>query len=440
MLAKNSLRNESALLALLVYLALDILAHWHPGLRGSFEFLPAELGGDVNEFVNLWVDELARNARALGFARTLYLVNPWSDGTFYSSHPGLLTFFTAIWQNLFGEGPAALRRLALLFFALRIGLLHALTARSFGRVPARLAVALYLAVPTTQTYWHALSFEVISGTLVLAAFWAQRWWARALFMAAAGLIDYTALFALPVFLWLSPRRWPSLALVASLVGAQFLWAQSFAPGAGELAGRVWLFLIGPWHVLRENPFARAQLAQALRMSFPLFVLLPLAYDLYRHGWKGRAPWWYAALSGGALFFVVFLGVFRVHPYASQLLILPLCAAAGRGTLELWQERRRSSVAVVGLMALSALLKISYPFQTSGRAHAREAVRLEAEKINGLIAGKEYTIESDLRYLKPEPLTRYLRDARWKKAGCAEYAVAYREAPPPYLELKTKVCP
>lgn len=433
-------RNESVLLALLAYLALDLLAHWHPALRSSFEFLPAVKGGDVNEFVNLWVDELARNARAMGFGRTLWLVNPWSDGSFYTSHPSLLTFFTALWETLFGDSPATLRRLALLFFALRIGFLHSLVARELGRVPARLAVLIYLAVPTTQTYWHALSFEVISGTFVLGAFWARAWWARAALMAMAGLVDYTALLALPAFLYFSPRRYVSGAIVIALVGLQLLRAQSFAPGAGGLAARVWMFLIGPWHVLGSNPMARAQLTEALRMSFPLFLLLPFAFDLHKHGWRGRPAWWYGALSAGAAFLVIFLGVFRVHPYCSQLLVLPLCAAAGRGLLELWRERHIVSRIAVGLMALSAALKVSYPFQTRAMAEARMALRQEAERLNVEIAGKEYVIESDLSHLRPEPLTRYLKEARWKKTGCAETVVAYRDPPPPYLELRGRTCP
>lgn len=433
-------RNESVLIALLTYLALDLLAHWHPALRTSYEFLPALKGGDVNEFVNLWVDELARNVRAMGFGRTLWLVNPWNDGSFYSSHPGLLTFFTALWESAFGDSPATLRRLALLFFSLRIGFLHSLTARELGRGPARLAVLLYLAVPTTQTYWHALSFEVISGTFVLGAFWARRWWAGALLLAMAGLVDYTALLALPAFLYFSPKRVLSGAVVVSLVGLQFLWAQSFAPGAGGLAARVWMFLLGPWHVLGSNPIARAQLTEALRMSFPLFLLLPFAFDVHKHGWRGRPGWWYACLGAGAAFLAIFLGVFRVHPYCSQLLVLPLCAAGGRGLLGLWRERHVVSRLAVGLMALSAALKVSYPFQTAAMAEARMALRLEAEAINKELSGLDYTIESDLTHLRPEPLTRYLKDARWLKAGCAEKVVAYREAPPPYLELRTKECP
>jgi len=418
-------RHESLILALLAYVAFDLLAHWHPGLRGSFEFLPRENGGDVNEFVTLWLAEFSRNVRELGFRATFYWVNPWSVGGFYTSHPGGLTFLTAVWQNLFGEAPDTLRRLAILFFAVRLGLFHSLVARAYGFAAARVAFFFYLLVPTTQTYTHALSFEVISGTLVLAAFWARAWWARALLMASAGLVDWTALLALPVFLWFSPRRFASLWLIAVPLCSQFYWSRATG-GGGEQLSRLYMYLVGPYHVLRENPEAVAMLWRAVLLSFPIPVLLFFFFDLFRHGVRKREPWFYAAILAGGAFLVMFLGVFRVHPYASQLLILPLCAAAGRGFLELFPSKKLRALVLVPLI-LSSLWWSAYPFQSRENAETRVTLRQEAEKIAALLAGSRYSIHGDLRFLRPEPLPLYLGafGARERKDGCAKFTVHYR---------------
>jgi hypothetical protein len=420
---------DAILLAAAAFCALDLCAHWHPYLRAAWDFLPASRGGYENEFVTLWVARFSRTLRSLPFTDTFWLVNLRGPADVYSSHPGFLSFLASAWQDVFGEGPLALRRLAIALFALRLALLHDLTRRWRGPAAAWLAVLLYLAVPATLGYAQALSFEVVAGTFTLAAFWALPFSAGAasLLFAAAVATDWPALLALPFLLRASPRKIPVAAAAAVALAATYFWAQRFV-GHSEAAlflTRVRNFLLGPFYVLPYNPAARALLGHRLAESFPLFVLLPFLWS-FREGWRGRPAWWWAAFCAGGLYVLCFLGVFRVHAYLSQLLITALVAGAAPAWLEL-ARKRKALCAGLALLALGeAAHGFRPPWSSRRNALLREAFRREAEAAYPFVAGHAYRFAEREPELRGKPLEMYWPGARLELGGCPELTARFRE--------------
>lgn len=417
--------GKRATLALMVvaFCALDLLVHWLPAFRETWSVSPSELGGDTNEFVTLWIAEFSRTVRSLPFARTGYFLNVWGNGQLYSTHPGLLTFLAAIWQNLFGEAPAALRRLAILLFVIRLGLLHSLTRDWIGARAAGLAVLLYLALPTTQTYAHALSFEVVSGTFVLAAFaaWPRRYWLACLCFSAAVATDWTALFALPFFAWRSPSR--VLPAAITTFALTYGWAFHYS-GSSELA-YFSVRLYGQLYAFAQFP--PALIAQRLYHAFPLFLLAPFAYDIVHHGLRGRPPWWWGTLTAGTLLIACFLEIFIIHSYLSELLALALVAAAARGWLELSRRRPKLMALGAALAFLEAAHGFDYPWQSRAEGELRLAHAREGAQARAVIGRHSYLTLDDERYLRPSLWQLYWPGAPRVWEGCSDLVVKTRES-------------
>lgn len=399
-------RRETIGLMLLVFAALLALVHWSPALRSTWDFLPAEWRGDVNDFVSIWVAEFAHTVRSMPFWHTFWFVNlRGTSQSVYSSHPGFLTFLLSVWELVWGESPFSVRTLAMALFAIRVGVLFSLARDWLGRRGAWLTVLLYLCVPATLAYSHALSFEVEASTFALAAFWAPARWAG-VFFACAVCTDWTALLALPFLVWATPsRRWAPVCWGLGAFLVSWFWTQHFvvSPEAGHFLSRVHDFLVGPFYVLPSNPGARALLLYRVLESFPLFLLVPFVFDLWRR--KGRPRWATAMLVAGGLLLLGFLGVFRVHAYLSSMVVLGMAPAAARAWLSWWSERRF----VLGLGTLAAsllMLPMIPPWRSTENAELRRVYAAEAMEASPAVAGKSYRLIENDEFLRPQPLAVY----------------------------------
>jgi hypothetical protein len=402
----------------LVFL-LDLGANGRPELRSRFDFRPEAAHGDVNEDITVWMSVFSANLRALPFADTLYLANPWGyyEGkagartySLYATHPPLLTAALAALDRLAGPPPLVARRLAIFLFALRVFFLFGLCAASFGPWIARGAVALYLLTPATQQYTHSLLFEVAGGTLALGAYWAL---ARS--EAAAAVLGTLAVgteWVCLLFLPLLARRfrsrrlaWGFLAAGIAVFGAELAWLAHFPTERSSLpflGARLVAYLSGP------SSLSGARLWHQLAGSFPWFILAPAAAEALLARRELAQPVWVDFTIAGAAFLLLFFPAFLPHAYLSSLLILPMLPAAALGWARLLRRSRPLAVVGLALLLATAWVGRRYPWKSPASVAAIRDFNDELARVAEIVGDRSYFVVKPESVLAPDPVDFVLR--------------------------------
>lgn len=475
-------RWEPLIGSALLFFILDLWVHRFPELRTAYDFRPEIAGGDINEFLSIWLARFASVLRSMPFTDTFYLLNPWGPFprpggpqtiAIYYSHPPLLSSISAVLQNIFGEGPMPIRRLGIFLFCLRVCAFWHLARAAGGVAVGRLSVLLHLASPGTALTSHAPLFEPSALGIALLCFLSvsRKNLVWILIAAIAVFTDWTAAiwlaFLLPSLLkekrFLGAAGLCAVILLIPAIYSHFLVGE-FGPATFKVEGyptfqarpdqvngldaikhRFLGHLRGVFSGQGFAPEDKAEILRRFFLALPFFVLIPALLGVLSMGRKkllSLPSWVFASIAGGTLLFLAFSGAFIVHTYMFLPLSFGFCFLAALGWIWLWRtlaERKLFHKASLGILLVISLGEAAYFSRLSpiSEASAREIgdFHREALQLNELAQRKTAYIVKDSSLWEPNPLlvdagdVFFFTEPRYHHRGqphCVELNVIYSD--------------